>query len=815
LYLWFEVGAVDEPDELAGVAHFLEHMLFKGTARRGLGEAAATIEGRGGDLNAWTSWDETCFHAVVDAEAWEDALDVLIDMTSASTLDADELAREREVVVDEIAGYASDPEAFAADTCQAVLFPGHAYGRPVLGTPETVRALDRPRVEAFWRAHYHPGRAILAVSGPVDVDAVREAVQRRIRHWPRGAQRAALHTPVGPARGALTRVKKPFGAGAVHMGYRTPGLDHPAVPALDVLSACLGQGNAAILPSALEIEDGVATASWATLSSYRGAGALELGFQVGDTAEALRRAIAELDAVARLGVDGEQVLRAREGVLCDMLFARETVDGRAADLSWYVARHGSPEAAKHYRDRVAAVDAAAVRAVAAQWLSPEHRRVVVIDRDVDDGALQRAVRSKPPPRARSSAKAWFQESVHGVRVVVLPDEGELAAIRVVGVGGQLLEGPRTAGLSRAWSTALTRGAGARDAQAFAERTDTLALVLEGVAGRSTMGVAASLPADRVNAAIELVGDVLVDPHFDPVDVEHTVDELIDDLPGAIDRPAQVAGEALWRALFPEHPWRLSPGGTKSSLERLNPTSLRSFHGAVTGRANLTVAIAGGVNVERVLASVETWAEELDSGAAPPIERPAAPPRGRVPESRAGHEQAAVLLGMRGVDHDHPDRVALHIAAALLDSQSGRLFMSLREREALAYSVWASSDNGLVGGVFSVGITTDPARVDAAAAGLRRELLQLAEGGPTDDELARVKRMLGGGMALRRERVSARASDLAHAAHFKRPYELAVLRAELDAIRPTDVSGALQRLRPDLGLIAVARPGSPTEEPTPT
>src|SRR5687768_9796113 len=100
--LWFEAGAADETSEIAGAAHFVEHMLFKGTDRRGVGQAAGDIEAAGGDLNAWTSWDDTCYHATLESSEIELALDVVFDMTSASLLDSLELEREKQVILEEI-----------------------------------------------------------------------------------------------------------------------------------------------------------------------------------------------------------------------------------------------------------------------------------------------------------------------------------------------------------------------------------------------------------------------------------------------------------------------------------------------------------------------------------------------------------------------------------------------------------------------------------------------------------------------------------------------------------------------------------------
>src|SRR5262245_60084177 len=167
-------------------------MLFKGTDRRGVGEAAAAIEAAGGDLNAWTSWDETCFHATLEASQVREALDVVFDMTGGSLLDAGEVEREKQVVLEEIRGYEDDPDSVAADRIQSLLCGDHPYGRPISGFPETVKGLRREAIADFWRRNYHPGRAVLSVAGPVEIDELMAMVDPLIARWPKGAARTAV-----------------------------------------------------------------------------------------------------------------------------------------------------------------------------------------------------------------------------------------------------------------------------------------------------------------------------------------------------------------------------------------------------------------------------------------------------------------------------------------------------------------------------------------------------------------------------------------------------------------------------------------------
>jgi len=809
VYLWFEVGAVDEPPELSGAAHFLEHLLFKGTERRGVGQAAASIEGLGGDLNAWTSWDETCLHAVVEASAWREALDVLVDMARDALLDPAELERERLVVLDEIAGYDDDPDSVAADALVQALFGDHPYGRPILGTAATVGAMERDAIASFWRRHYHPARAIIVVCGPQSLTEVAPIVEGYLRSWPAGQARAPIGPPGLHRDGQLHHVARSFAASTMHLGVAVPGVGHPDTAALEVLAAALGQGAAATLPDALELRTGVATDTWASLSLQREVGLLDMGLHTGDLNAALDELATVLRRVHRSGLDGERIDRARAGLLADRLFASESVESRAGDLAWVQASYGDVSAHEARRRDLAAVTSRDVARVAHRYLDPERLTAIVVDDRADPTPLRQrwkqlvgATRA-PAPRAPSGS-ATTRHSEGGITIAVESDDSPLAAVRILATGGQLAEPTRQAGLARAWGRCITRGAGPRDAGATAARADQLTAWFDGVATRSFLGLAATVPADRIGGLLELVGDALLDPHFDPADVANVCSDLLDDIDTAVDRPAQQASESLWQALFPGHPWRRPAGGSRATVHGITPAALHRLHRRTLGTGHLTVAVAGGVAPDLVLATVEAWRDDLPQATFVVPDPPRTPPR-TARRRRGGTHQAAAIVGLRSPGITHPDRVPLSLAARILDSQSGRLFLRLREELGWAYSVWAGAEAGVGAGRFSVGVTTSPDRVEAAAGELHQQVMRLADSGPTPDELARVQRMVRGQLALRRQRVAGRCADLAHAVHLDCPYALARWASAIEAVTPNDIAAALRRLDPSTAAVAIAAP----------
>jgi zinc protease len=800
--LWFDAGAADEPAELAGTAHFVEHMLFKGTQRRGVGEAAAAIEAAGGDLNAWTSWDDTCFHATLEASEIELALDVVFDMTSASVLDPDELEREKQVVLEEIRGYEEDPDTVAADRLHELLFGEHAYGRPVIGFPSTVRSLDRARVEAFWRSHYHPGRAVLAVAGPVQVEQVQRWIEPLVKRWTAGTARIQLPSVLeGPlvARGALERMDRDFGSVVVQFGWPGPGVAHPDLPALDVLMAALGHGPASRLSAELDLERGVASQVWADTQVCLGGGVLGAGFLGGETEQAIALAVAEFTRAGMAGLSAAAVTRARDSILSDLLFSTETAEGMAGDLAWNVARMGDPLADRKYAAAIAAVTPAAVREVARRWLEPERMRLVVIDRELPPDKLARIVeqaRREVRAQVRSAPVLGKPEThtIHGARVVTLMERSEIGAVQVIGLGGQLAEEASHAGLSEAWARTVSRGAGPYDPRAFAERCDTLGAQLEAASSRSTFMIGGSFPAAHTAEVMELLGALLASPHLSEDDWDNVREEMHDDRAAMVDSPSTVAEEALHKLLWPKHPWRLPVLGTEASLEKITSRTLHRFHERVVTADNLVIAVAGGIDPELVCKSLEPHLQGLPPKRAFEVPAPAETVHGRTSELHAGKDQATILLGTRGVPIGHPDRTALSVATHILDSQSGRLFLRLREERGLAYGLWARSEVGVGGGTFSAGLSTDPERAAEALTELGKELDELAQSGPSEEEVRRVVRMMAGLAAMGHQQVVRRAYDLAWSTQFAQPYGLPALKERLAKVTPAQIQQSLAALR---------------------
>ncbi len=225
LQVWVKVGSADERPDQAGLAHLHEHMLFKGTARRATGEIAREVEARGGEINAWTSHDQTVYHLVLAAPFLSEGLDILADAVRSSSFDADELRRETQVIVEEIKRSDDSPARQLSKALFATAYRVHPYRLPVIGTPESVLSFQRSQILSFYQAHYAPGEMVVVAVGDLDEARALSEVERLFGDWqarrarPTQPERSNRRRPsLESSDRSRRRARDPAGAGVPHPG---------------------------------------------------------------------------------------------------------------------------------------------------------------------------------------------------------------------------------------------------------------------------------------------------------------------------------------------------------------------------------------------------------------------------------------------------------------------------------------------------------------------------------------------------------------------------------------------------------------------
>jgi predicted Zn-dependent peptidase len=267
---WVAVGGRDEPAELAGASHFLEHLVFKGSARRSAKEIAEAVDAVGGEMNAYTSREHTAYYTRLPAASLDLGLDLLTDVLAAPALREQELDAEREVILEEIAMSEDTPDDKVHTLLSEAIFAGHPLGREVLGSEESVEAMTRDDVLGFFAERYRPANVIVTAAGRLDHADVVAGVEAFMAEADAGAPPARTAPPADMV--PLSVVRRDTEQAHIALGWRAFAADDPDRYALAIANQVLGGGMASRLFQEIREERGMAYSVWSSSSLYSDAG---------------------------------------------------------------------------------------------------------------------------------------------------------------------------------------------------------------------------------------------------------------------------------------------------------------------------------------------------------------------------------------------------------------------------------------------------------------------------------------------------------------------------------------------------------------
>lgn len=853
LQIWAGVGSADERPGEEGLAHFHEHMLFKGTERRDVGEVAGDIEGLGGHINAYTSFDQTVYHATLPSASWREGLDVLVDAVRFSVFDEDEVRREREVVLEEIRRSDDTPGHVLGDLAFRECYRTHPYGQPILGPASNVAGFERSQVRRFFERWYTPDNLMVVAVGDFDANEVAAEIERLFADAPRGeAERSRPTEPPGDGiRVAVLR--RPFEGHRVDISWPAARFQEREAIHLDLLAYVLGECESSRLVQRIREDAGLVDRIDAGAYTPLDRGLFSIGFET-DAArllEATRRIIEETDRLRREPVGRAELERARVNFLASEQFERESVSGLASRIGSYEAMGGgwqresealeilksaTPQdllaAAKRYLDPSGltiaallpdttdeALDGAALREAALQGLAAAKAPATIVVEDEEDppGHAPSAVRNAPPLRfgplrttADGAGERLDARLPNGLDVHVLRrPEVPIATMRLACPGGLLTETESTSGITRFLNAMWTRGTRSLSAADFARRVEGLAAEIDGFSGRNSIGLTLDTLSESFEPALALFSEALLEPGLDPAEIDRERRETLAALDRREDRLGQRAFQLFSRTEFEDHPYSLTVLGEREAIESFDAAALSRHAERLIRADRAAVAIVGDVDPEKVGRWISERLGGMPSGG-PELALPEVPARGvgvRESAQIKDRAQAHLVVGFRGVTLDDPDRHALEVISQLLAGQGGRLFLELRDRQSLAYTVSASNVEGLAPGYVSIYIATAPDKMERARAGIFEEIDRLVSAPPDPEELSRAIRYGSGSFAIDSQRSHARAAHIAlDSIYGLGPDHTEDYPSRLAALTPEDVHRVAKRIfRTDACTISAVHP----------
>ncbi len=783
-----KAGFFDEPDRWQGISHVLEHMFFKGTPTRGVGQIAAETKGLGGYLNASTSYDWTSYFVVLPADGFRAALAIQADALRNASIDAGELARELKVIIEEAKRKLDSASAMAHETLHEVLFDRHRIRRWRIGSAEQLAGFTRDDVAGYYRSRYLPSRVIVSVVGAVEVDRAHAAIEELFGDWP-SAPAGVDPSPAEPWREGPPRVRSLHGdvnQADIALGWRgVPEIDPDAGP-LDLAAMVLSSGRGSWFYRGLR-EPGIATSAGAYHYSPTEVGVFSLGLDLEPARidQALETAAGLVARLRDQGPSSADLDRVKTLLASQWARRFESVEGRASAFASAEAFGGVERIDREFR-ALMAVEPGRVREAATRYLGPgaiggvfylpegvetswTAERLADAFRSRGDAPVAVPAPPRPPaPVVPTPVRSRLRAGIHhvelpGADLLIRPKAG----VPLVAVGvyrrRQIVESADLAGVGALAARSSVRGAGGFDSAALADLFESFGGTLSSSAGADWFWCGAHVLADRWLDAAILLDLVSRKPGFEPEQVARERTTLRNEVVQAADDMFRRPFELGLRAAFGNQGYGLPVHGTVASVERLDHVVAARWHAAEVAGARTTVIAVGDVDPARVADGLAGVFGSLPARAAPTARR-ASEWRRAEPLLMEDRQKSQTGLAMifPGPARDDPARFAAEVLSAVASGLGGRLFHALRDQRSLAYSVMMSSWQRARAGAIMTYIATSPDREDEARSAMLAELARFGTDLVLPEEFERAVNYLAGQALVQRQTTGAVMAEIAGA-----------------------------------------------------
>lgn len=741
LQAWCRAGSIHEGDWLgAGMSHFLEHMLFKGTARRNANEIAQTVQAEGGYINAYTSFDRTVYWIDAPSSGAETCLDVLCDVVGFAELPEEEFASESDVIRREIAMGEDNPDQVLSKLLFRTAYAVHPCRHPVIGYLDLFNELSRDDLYGYYREKYSPDNLFLVVAGDVNTDEVVSAIQEKLGELKR-RRRSPVILPTEPTQLGIRSetVEFPTELHRTRIGFPAPDGSHPVVPAMDLMTAILGEGRSSHLYRRIREEKQLAHSigAYAYTPSFPGQVIFSFDTEPEKQEAAEAAVFEELERFVETGITDAELEKAKNQALSSQFSTLTSARGIASDLgsNWLLTRN--LDYTKDYVDDVQAVDVETVKRVAGEYLKPScFTRVGLAPAE----EKKEKTVSQQKSRSEDIRKVEFS---NGLTALLLADH-RLPFVQASGVfrGGLLGETSEKNGLTRLMARLLVKDSTKRSGEAIAEAIESVGGGIGSSIGNNTFGVSTYAMRPNLDLVVDLLAETMLDAAF-PEDVLVKEKQFqAAQIKAELDRPFSVAMKRLRKEIYGNHPYALELSGSEQSLAGLGRDDVVGMHRRLTVGGNGVVGVFGDLDLdhteEMLRAKFETAVPKGAREFTSRLMLPLPTPNQKVIELEHEKEQAVLLIGFRVGDLTNPDDPALELIDEACSDMASRMFIRIREELGLAYSVGSTRMQGLEPGMVIFYASTAPEKLDRVQEEMLDEIALMRKEGLSPEEFDRAK-----------------------------------------------------------------------------
>lgn len=773
--MWVKTGSADEKKGEEGISHFIEHLVFKGTKKYGVGEIASTVEGSGGELNAYTSFDQTVFYVTISKQFTDVALDVISEMMGFPTFDPTEIDNEREVVIEEIKRGQDSPGRRSSQNLFSNVFRKSPYGIPVIGYDKVVNKVTPKKIKEYYQSRYVPSNMFLVVAGDFESKEMKAKVEKLFGSF-KAYKLKRIKRAKEPAQKSIRiRVEETkFEQTALFLTWRIPSVKHKDIPALEVLSTILGQGDSSRLMQTLRIKQPLTNSAGSFTYSMQDDGlfAVSMGLEKENLDKACEALIPEITKVLTDLPTGAEMQKALTNFASHEVYSMETVDNIARKAGSNEFYYGDHDYYRKYLKQLYSLKPEDIQKVAKKYFKPEtfslslmtnlpkkeaEKSLKEFSRNLKKALL--AAKPKKDKVKKFVAKKFKMDLSpvkhtpqvekitlsSGAQVLIREQKDTpYVAMKAAFLGGVRVEDTNKEGLTELFSRGWLAGSKNFTEDEINLKIDELAAGISAFGGRNSAGLSMDYLSTFEDKMVEIFADTLVNPLFPAEILEREKVILKNQIKQRNDSPSSVCGMNFMKEIFKNHPYSRDMMGSEETLAKIDRGSLESYYKSIVHAKNATFCIVGDVNTKKWIDSLEKITAQMPKGEKISNNFPLQPIKeDKKIFQKLNKEQTHIIVGYRGPSLSSPHRYTLEIIQSILSGQGGRLFLELRDKNSLAYSVSPMHMEGLEGGYFGGYIGCSPEKSKKAIQMLKEEFNKLATVAVSPEELQRAQRYLVG------------------------------------------------------------------------
>lgn len=778
---WIKTGSIDEEDSNNGVAHFLEHLFFKGTKTHEPGEFDKILETKGAITNAATSKDFTHYYITIPSKDFDLAMDLHGDMILHPLIPRKEMEKERKVVLEEISKDLNSPTKIMQDNLNSMLYTTHPYKRKVIGRSDVIETITRDQVLSFYNKNYSPSNMVTVIIGDVDanhaIEKTKEAFNAEYKK-----QTKTIYTKEAP----LTKQQKKVEyldteSGYMVIGFRGTPIDDKDSYALDVLATILGDGRSSVLNQVLKEKKRIAFSVDAGNSTFRDDGIFYISANYEPTkCKIVQDTIFnEIEKIQKNGVTDDQLKLAKNIIERSTYYSRESITNIATEIGYTMALTNDIKFYDTYLDNIKNVSKEDVKKVAEKYLGINRSAVsIVLPKSAKEVPVASLTQQAPATAELVSENTQTQKYKlsDGATMLYTPNNvNDIIAISIYAKGGQLAE--QKAGTANLTATAMMRGTKNYTSLELSQVLEDNGIKIQPSASADAFVINVLTTKDEYDKTLELLNEVVNNATFEDYEIDKVKTEKLNTIKRNKDVPLQRAIEEYRDLIYQNSPYSISSKILEKNIPNITKEDIINYYNSIFAPKNLVISINGNIDKDKTIQDLNNIfkpkenAKNFDfaqyNSKIPTVTTPKQTIQ-KVPTT----ETAWILLGWQtnGVLNEK-DYATLQVIDSLLGSgMSSRLFKDLREQEGLAYQLGSGYSPNVLRGSFLLYIGTNPQTLDKAKSGLFAEITRLKTEYVGDKELQDAKEKLLGNYVIGLETNIDKASNIGWYEASTRGYE---------------------------------------------